>query len=73
MTAIAVRKNYKAVVAHFFVAALLAVLATSATADMVVQRDWVIPPPGGRLTVPPVNIGGAINDCTGNLAPEEGA
>lgn len=71
MTAITVRKNNKAVVAHFYIAVLLAVLAAPATADMTVQRDWVIPPPGGRLTVPPVEIGGAVNDFTGNLTPDE--
>lgn len=71
MTAIVVRKNDKAVVAHFFVAVLLAVLAPLATADRVVQREWVTPPPGARLTIPPVEISGAINDFTGNLAPEE--
>jgi uncharacterized membrane protein YgcG len=71
MTAIIVRKKNKTIVAHFFVAVLLAVLAAPAAADMAVQRDWVIPPPGGRLTVPPMEIGGAINDFTGNLTPEE--
>lgn len=56
---------------HFFVALLLAVLAAPAAADMVFQRDWVIPPPGGRLTVPPIELGGPINDMTGHFTPEE--
>jgi uncharacterized membrane protein YgcG len=50
---------------------LLAFLSAPATAAMAIQRDWVVPPPGGTLTVPPIEIGGAINDFTGNFTPEE--
>lgn len=71
MAAIIVRKKHRSVVVHFFIAALLAVLAEPTVADMAFQRDWVIPPPGGRLTVPPIEIGAAINDFTGNFTPEE--
>lgn len=72
-TVIPACKNHLFSAMHFFVAAfvLLTAIAPPAVADMAFQRDWVVPPPGGRLTVPPIEIGAAINDFTGNFTSAE--